>query len=72
VLSLRAFDSLSVAERLRVLFSWAGLPVQDSPAAKLEPLLKLNRAWTDVPQALAWLRNASSMRIAKTGRNEET
>lgn len=58
MLSLSVFDNSSVAERLRLLFSWAGLPVQDCPAAKLEPLLKMNKTWTDVPQALASLRNS--------------
>jgi hypothetical protein len=58
MISPEGLRALRISDRLRLLFSWASLPMHDSSLAKMQPLLGVNKQWVDTPQALTEVRNS--------------
>jgi len=57
LVSVDAFEKLPAADRIRLLFVWAGVPLA-IPASQTELIALANaRNWVDLPQALTGIRN---------------
>jgi hypothetical protein len=68
MISPQGLRDLRISDRLRLLFSWASLPIHGSSIANMQPLLRANKQWADTPQALTEIRNSIVHSDDKKGR----